>query len=213
MTESTSSRSVPLYVILAIITGILAGIWWAQKPPAEPLTISGTLLSPARPVAPFHLTDHQQQDFDNQRLQGKWSFLFFGYTNCPDVCPTTLFLFKMLAGKLQAQPELTKNTQFVFISVDPERDTTEVLARYIKYYNPDFTALTGTPGEIKQFALAFGIPYFIGEHEPDQTNYTVDHSGAIILVNPQGEFQALFSAPQQLDKIHSDYLNIINYYR
>ncbi|HED16575.1 MAG TPA: SCO family protein [Gammaproteobacteria bacterium] len=210
MTESTSSRGMPLYLVLAIITGILAGIWWAQKTPAEPVTIAGTLLSPARPIAAFHMTDHQQKDFDNRRLQGKWSFLFFGYTNCPDVCPTTLFLFKMLAAKLQ--PELYKNTQFVFISVDPERDTTDVLARYMKYYNPDFTGLTGTPAEIKQFALAFGIPYFVDKHEAGQTNYMVDHSGIIILVNPKGEFQAVFSAPQKLDNMYTDYLKIIDNY-
>jgi len=213
MTEPTKSRSMPLYVVLAIVTGILTGIWWAQKPPAASITISGTLLSPARPVAAFHLTDHQQKDFDNQRLQGKWSFLFFGYTYCPDVCPTTLFLFKMLAGKLQPQPELYKKTQFVFVSVDPERDTTNVLARYIKYYNPDFTGLTGTPEEIKQFALAFGIPYFVGKHEPGQPDYTVDHSGVIILVNPKGEFQAVFSAPQKLGKMYTDYLKIIDNYQ
>ena len=213
MTETSKSRSLPLYLLLATIAGLLTGIWWIQKPPAEPLKIAGTVLSPARPLAAFHLTDQRQQDFDKQRLQGKWSFLFFGYTNCPDVCPTTLFLFKMLAGKLQSQPELYKNTQFVFISVDPERDTTDVLARYIKYYNPDFTGLTGTPEEIKQFTLLFGVPYFIGEHEPEQTNYTVDHSGAIILINPQGEFQAVFSAPQQLDKMYTDYLYIIDNYQ
>jgi len=212
MTESTSSRSLPLYVILAAIAGILAGIWWIQEPPAEPLEISGTVLSPARPITTFGLTDHLQQDFTNQRLQGKWSFLFFGYTNCPDVCPATLFLFKMLAAKLQPQPELYKKTRFVFVSVDPERDTTEVLARYMKYYNPDFTGLTGTPEAIKQFTLAFGIPYFIGEHEPEQANYTVDHSGVVILVNPRGEFQAVFSAPQQLDKMYADYLKILDHF-
>jgi len=213
MTESTPSRSMPLYAFLAIVAGILVSIWWAQKPPAEPPTISGTLLPDSRAVAPFHMTDHQRKDFDNQRLQGKWSFLFFGYTHCPDVCPTTLFLFKMMAAKLQPQPELYKKTQFVFISVDPERDTPDVLARYIKYYNKDFTALTGTPDEIKQFALAFGIPYFVEEHESGKTNYTVDHSGVIILVNPKGEFQAVFSAPQKLDAMYTDYLKIIDYYQ
>jgi len=209
----TKSRTLPLYVVLAVIAGILTSIWWTQKTPAEPPTISGTYLSPARPVAAFHLTDHQQKDFDIQRLQGKWSFLFFGYTHCPDVCPTTLFLFKMLAAKLQPQPELYNNTRFVFISVDPERDTTDVLARYMKYYNPDFTGLTGTPEEIKQFALAFGVPYFVGEHKPGQTNYTVDHSGVIILVNPKGEFQAVFSAPQKLDNMYTDYLKIVENYQ
>jgi len=198
-------------MMLAAIGGLLVGIWWIQQPPAKPSVISATVLSPARPLSAFHLTDHKQQDFDKRQLLGKWSFLFFGYTNCPDVCPTTLFLFKMLAGKLQPQPDLYKSTQFLFVSVDPERDTAEVLTRYINYYNPDFTGLTGTPEEIKQFTTSLGVPYFIGDHQPGQMNYTVDHSGAIILINPQGEFQAVFSAPQQLDKVYTDYLNIINY--
>lgn len=212
MTETTSQRRMPLYLMLAVIAGLIAGILWVQQP-AKPLKITGTVLSPARPLAAFHMTDHKLQDFDNRNLHGKWSFLFFGYTNCPDVCPTTLFLFKMLASKLKSQADLYKNTQFVFVSVDPERDTTEVLARYINYYNPDFTGLTGTAEEIKQLTSSLGVPYFIGEHEPGQVNYTVDHSGAIILINPQGEFQAVFSAPQQLDLIHTDYLNIIEYYQ
>ncbi len=214
MSELSPARRLTILMMMTVVAGLLSGIWWMKKsPPPQPISITGTVLQPARPLGAFHLTDHKLQDFDQRQLQGKWSFMFFGYTNCPDICPTTLFLFKMLAAKLLTQSDLYKSTQFLFVSVDPERDTAEVLARYMDYYNPDFKGLTGTAEEIKQFTTMLGVPYIIGEHEPGQKNYTVDHTGVIILVNPQGGFQAVFSPPQKLDEVYTDYLKLVNYYQ
>jgi protein SCO1/2 len=166
-----------------------------------------TALTPPRPVPEFSLTDDSGVSFDRSRLQNRWSLLFFGFTHCPDVCPTTLGVLAQTEKQLaDLPPEL--QPQVVLISVDPQRDTPQQLASYVKFFSPTFTGVTGSQGEIDEFTRAMGVPVAIGS--PDANgNYSVDHSAAIFLINPDGALRALFSTPHAPAVIAADYRRIV----
>lgn len=136
---------------------------------------------------PFHLTDQAGRPADEGVLKGKWSAVFFGYTNCPDACPTTLFA---LAGAEKALGPDAAKFQTVFITVDPARDTQAKLASYLS--NPSFpkkaVGLTGTPDEVGQAAKAYKVFYQTAADPNDKANYTVNHTTFTYLMNPKGRF-------------------------
>ena len=148
--------------------------------------------------------------------------MFFGYTSCPDVCPATLFQFKQIASRLEKAGAAIRNTQFVLVSVDPERDTEKQLEKYIHYYHKDFIALTGTHEQIKSLGSQLGIFYIRvnpkdARTEPkidngSQENYLIDHSAAIILLDPDSKLHAVFGMPHSAEKITADFLKIREYF-
>ena len=145
----------------------------------------------------FHLRDAQGRPVDQDVLKGKWSAVFFGYTFCPDACPTTLFA---LAQAEKALGPTAAGFQTVFVSVDPARDTPQVLANYLK--NPDFprrvVALTGSPAEVAQAAHAYKVFY---QAQGSGRDYTVNHSTFTYLMNPRGRFACVIpynAAPQEI---------------
>ncbi|GIU29594.1 SCO family protein [Shewanella schlegeliana] len=161
-----------------------------------------------QPLAPFTLTDQQGNSFTNADLQGKWSLFFIGYTSCPDVCPTTM-------GKLSsAYPKLSQDTelQVVFISVDPKRDSREILESYIQFFNPEFIALTGEHSQLFPVTRSLGFVYaMIG----DDSDYQVDHSASFALISPKGEKIAIIKpksdSPGKLPQIkNSDLVHDVN---
>lgn len=161
-----------------------------------------------REVPAFHLQDKNGQPFGRESLQGKWSFLFFGYTYCPDVCPTALSNFASVYDRLKAQkPSILDDTQFVFVSVDPERDTTARLKAYVEYYQPAFTAATGDPKELEAFSRAMGAVYVKVPGE-SEGSYLMDHSATVYLVDPKGRLKALFTAPQVPDQVFDALVSI-----
>jgi len=168
--------------------------------------LSATVFRTPRLISPFELTDHTGKAFNQDSLKGNWSFLFFGYTNCPDVCPNTLTIMNVIANTLGKNKPENTGPQFIMVSVDPERDTVKQLSEYIPYFNKSFLGLTGTSKkQIDAIATQFGIPYFINKKSPDDTEYAVEHSGAILLVNPQGNLHALFSAPHDAVRLSNEF--------
>ena len=187
----------------------------------------------AREIKPFQLTDHLGATFNNESLTGQWSWVFFGYTSCPDVCPTTLQEMNFIYDDLKA---IASNNQVLLVSVDPKRDSQEKLASYIGYFNPAFKALHGDHGALFPFARNLGLMYAITEPEltPEQklnsdaqdnhgasvSNYLVDHSASLILINPAGKVEAIFKPKQALgevpviegDKLVSDFAKIVALY-
>jgi protein SCO1/2 len=127
-------------------------------------------------------------------LQGKWSFVFFGYTFCPDVCPTTLAAFRDVHARLADTPALFSNVQFVLVSVDPERDTPARLREYVTYFGEDFLGVTGTNDQLDQITRAVGAVYAKVD-DGASGNYLVDHTASVFLVDPEGRLHAVFSAP------------------
>lgn len=168
-----------------------------------------TVFPRAQLLAPFSLTNHQHREVNLFTLAKKWSFLFFGYTYCPDVCPNTLVVLKHVYEELVKQGDVL-NTQVLFISVDPQRDTLEQLASYTSYFNKDFLGITGSPDQIATLAHPLGITYF--QTSNDNKNYLIDHSATILLIDPLLRLRASFLPPHHADMILSDFRKIRQYY-
>jgi protein SCO1/2 len=207
------SRNHAVVIGLVAIVAALAGALLARgtlsdRPLPQTAMTAGTLLQPPRPVKEFALVDQNERPFDTARLRDHWTFLFFGFTNCPDVCPATLGVLAQIEKSLQDLPS-TQRPRIVLISVDPERDTPQQLASYVKFFSPSFTGVTGTKDAIEDFTSAMGVPVAISKSRDGA--YTVDHSASIFLIDPQARFQALFSTPHAPDKITADYRRIVEH--
>lgn len=147
-------------------------------------------------ISDFKLVLPDLAVFNQNNLRGKWSLLFIGYTNCPDVCPTTLTDLTNIYNKIAAN--LQEQTQVIFLSVDPERDTPEHLGQYISYFNDDFVAITGDKLEIDKLVRTLGGVYAVNKSEGDF--YTVDHSARIFLINPLGQRYGMVTSEAMLNK-------------
>jgi len=170
----------------------------------------------AREIKPFELTDHQGKTFTKAQLNDKWSWVFFGYTSCPDVCPTTLQELNFVYDDLKA----IADNQVLLVSVDPKRDSQEKLSQYIDYFNPEFKALTADHSVLFPFARNMGLMYAItgtGDENEAPESYLVDHSASIVLINPEGKIAAIFKPRQEIgklptiegDKLVSDFAKIV----
>lgn len=158
--------------VLVIVFGLFA--WRSTSRPPSPSDIGG----------PFHLVDQNGLAVDERLLVGKWSAVFFGYTYCPDICPTTLSTLGQAMGALG---DRSGQFQVVFITVDPERDTSKALAAYLDSASfPKATrGLTGSRAQIATVARAYHVYY---QKAPQGASYTMDHSAVVYLMNPSGQF-------------------------
>lgn len=152
----------------------------APGPTATPLP--GTVLDPPKPVGDFTLTAHTGEPFHLSDLRGNVAVLYFGYTACPDVCPTTLAAYKQVKVELGDEAE---RVRFVFISVDPARDTIARLANYVTAFDPTFIGATGDDATLRSIARDYGVFFQRVDYESD-TNYLVDHTASSFVVGPEG---------------------------
>lgn len=216
MTEVTAvgrrDRNIKLTVfgLVLLIGVIVAGfVYQVQKPrvmtPSE-LKINGAFMfDTPRALPDFALVDHRGEPFTGASLEGQWTLVFFGFTYCPDICPTTMAFLARFMGELEGLPEHA-DTRVVMVSVDPARDTPERLAEYVPYFDPSFTGVTGEFLDIHRFATALNTPFrkVPGEDE----NYLVDHSANVVLINPRGDYHGFFKAPLDLAKMKVTYRSI-----
>lgn len=156
----------------------------------------------------FSLVDETGATLTPDSLKGQWNLLFFGFTYCPDICPTTLAQLKLFYQELE--PEVQANTQVWLVSVDPARDTPEQLDSYLEFFHPAFRGMTGDFLEIHRFATALNIPFAKVPGGGD--NYMVDHSANVALVNPQGHSMGFFKAPLDISKMQRSFLTIREHY-
>jgi protein SCO1/2 len=159
-----------------------------------------------RPVAAFALSDHEGAAFTEERLQGQWSLLFFGYTFCPDICPVTLATIRQFEQLLKEYEEDVR-LQVVMISVDPQRDTAEKLDAYMSYFSEDYIGVTGEYIDI--FSLGRQLNVAFGYQPADNGDYLVNHSGEIVLINPAGEFQGFFKVPHDPEKMTKNFRSVL----
>jgi len=145
-----------------------------------------------RPVPEFHLTQANGQPLTLDSWRGHWTVAYFGYSSCPDVCPTTLAAFKQAWKDLQ-QRDLSKRVQIDFISVDPERDTPEQLGKYVAFFSADFVAATGTDEELTKVTRALGLIY--SRSKDANGAIQVDHSGSAVILDPQARLVGIFRPP------------------
>jgi protein SCO1 len=195
------------FVFLGVLAvgGIVAAIIWSPKPPL--VLASGTILAPARPLADFSLIDNQGRGFGAANLRGHWSLMFFGYTNCPDYCPTTLTTLAALEKQLRAAKTVAP-PQVIFVSVDAERDTPARLNQFVPGFDPDFIGLTAvSQPAIEALAKQWGIA--VSVKSAADGNYIVDHSAAIFVINPSGNLAAILTGPFTVDALESDFRRIV----
>ena len=159
-----------------------------------------TLLPEPKPLTAFAFTDHENRVLDLSRLKGKWSFLFFGYTHCPDVCPTTLATLARVHENMAKSKAGAKDVQFVFISVDPNRDTASKLGQYVSYFDTTFLGVTGDNAQLGNLAGQLGAAYEVAI-TPSMENYPVYHTAAVFLVDPRARYHAVFAPPLDAEGI------------
>ena len=176
-------------LLLAIAAGTLtAALWlsnvkdsardWASAPPM----LQSILWPGARPVAEFKLTTQNGRDYVNADLRGHWSLLYFGYLQCPDICPTTLQTLRGVQKLLEADGDNT--TRFVFVSVDPANDKPERIGAYLGFFGDDLVGLSGNPADLAMLTGSLGVMY--AENIDASGTRTMDHTTSIIVVDPQG---------------------------
>ena len=159
-----------------------------------------TLFPDPKPLAAFAFTDHENRVFDLSSLKGKWSFLFFGYTHCPDICPTTLATLARVHENIVKSMPRAKDVQFVFISVDPNRDNAAKLGQYVSYFDATFLGVTGNDAQLGKLAGQLGAVYQVAA-KPGMHDYPVYHSAAVFLVDPQARYHAVFAPPLDAESI------------
>jgi protein SCO1/2 len=194
-----------VFFCVAAAGGVAAALIWAPKPPV--VLATGMMLAPSRALADFSLIDNQGRGFGSANLHGHWSLMFFGYTNCPDFCPTTLATLAAVEKQLRAAKAIAP-PQVVFVSVDAKRDTPAQLAKYVPYFDPDFIGLTAADQPaIERQAKKWGVAVMV--RPATDGNYTVDHSGAIFVINPAGDLAAILTGPFTVDALRSDITRIV----
>lgn len=197
-----------LLILLLSITVIWNVVLQQSNPPQE---LVGVLRPEPRSLKSFELVDQKGNSINEQLFKDKWSLVFFGYTSCPDICPTTLHVLNSVTAMLAEKEEkLLLGTQVIFISVDPARDSIDMLADYMAFFNKDFIGATGDKKNIDNVAQQFGAGYVM-EEETEPGQYQVSHTSAIFLVAPDTKLVAAFSQPHNPGTIVSQYKKIRSY--
>ncbi len=209
-------HSLLIFIILLIIIIVAAvfiylGIKGKTATPFENIKIAGVVLPHAQAIQPFQLIDQNGQLFNQNNLKGKWTFLFFGFTNCPYVCPTTLAELNKMYKMLQKELPADKLPQIILVSVDPKRDTVNRMKQYIQVFNKNFIGLQGGEAETIAFEQQLHISAIKMQAAGQSSDhYMINHSAEILLFNPEGKLQAYFSYPHEANQMDADYKLILN---
>ncbi len=191
-----------LLFIAVIVGGFVYRITLPRVMTDADMKLNGLFLhSTPRNFGELNLVDHHGKAFTRNNLEGQWSLVFFGFTHCPDICPTTMMFLDEFVASLEGTE--VADTQVVMVSVDPARDTVEALSTYVPYFNEEFVGVTGEFLDIHRFATALNTPFRKVMLEGD--NYQIDHSANVILVNPRGDYHGFFRTPLDLAKMKVTY--------
>lgn len=183
-----------LVAIVALVLGLTVNKVLTSKGQGDPTVLldAGIVLLPqSRNLPELSLTNQDGQAVAVDQLKDQWSLLFFGYTFCPDICPATLAQLRQLQGQLP--PETLAKLRIVLVTVDPHRDTPEQLKKYLEYFDAGFIGLTGEEAIIQKLANGVSIPFIPADTSKE--NYTVDHSGNLVLIGPDGKQRGFIRAP------------------
>ena len=209
---SSESKSSPMKALVGVAVIVLLFMSvFLFKAPAKitvPAELQAVLWPEPRQLTAFELPEAGGKVLNLSRLADKWTLLFFGYTSCPDVCPMTMSVMKAVYDDLVEYPEIQAKTQVVFISVDPERDSVEHVAKYVTYFDKSFVGVTGSIKAIDGVAKQMSAGYIKGEPNEDGA-YQVEHTGSIYLIGPRQRVHGAFSPPHKPKAITELYLDIL----
>lgn len=202
-------RSHRIALAAAVLAAAAAGAIVAMRsPPVGPPEIAGFVYPEPKAIAPFALSEHDGTPFDRDALKGKWSFVYFGYTHCPDACPTTLVELDRVQQSL-ARAGLDAGNQYFFVSVDSRRDTLKRLAEYVPYFNAKFIGVTGSDAALAGFAQQAGVLYLFPEGRKGN-DYVVAHSSTVLLFDPEARLHAVFTEPQKAEEMVEGFRKILS---
>ena len=211
MTKSVRMTVFALLAVVAVILGLTFNKF-TQSPPLdrEKLRDEGVFIfETPRTFSMAPLVDHENQSFSVDNMKDHWTLLYFGFTFCPDVCPTTLAKLNELSLELQElDNELAKRFKVVMVTVDPQRDTPAKLANYVPFFNRDFVGVTGDMGNIYELTRQLNVAFTpVGDTTKD--DYLVEHSANVVLINPKGDYHGFIRPPFIASKL-VDSLKIID---
>ena len=189
------------FVAIVLASALSAGIFLATRWQAPAALNAAFVLPAAMPLPEFSLVDQARNVVTRDSFRDRWDLVFFGFTHCPDICPATLQILAAARNELAAAGQ-EPLPRIVLVSVDPERDTPEIMGQYVDYFGDGNLGITGNLEEIRKLTSALGI-YFekqVGKSD----DYAVDHSAAVLLINPDGEFHALFGGPHTIENYVHD---------
>ncbi len=169
-------------------------------------TLGAYFIDPPRQLAEFKLIDDSSEVFLPEEFAGKWNILFFGFTYCPDICPLTM---KQMSDVKESLGEYSDNLRVFLVSVDPDRDKPENLRQYLDNFDKNFKGLTGEIDQIYKFSTQVNAPFFPVVNSPEP-NYTVDHSGSLVLISPEAKYAGFFRAPHDTAKITKALASLLN---
>ena len=169
-------------------------------------TLGAYFIDPPRQLTEFRLIDDSGDIFLPEDFKDKWNILFFGFTYCPDICPLTM---KQMSDVKQSLGENSEKIRFFLVSVDPDRDKPENLRIYLDNFDTEFKGLTGEIDQIYRFSTQVNAPFFPVVNNPDP-NYTVDHSGSLVLISPEANYAGFFRAPHDTNKITKALASLLN---
>jgi protein SCO1 len=208
------TRRPPLRIVLAAIVAfalglILARVFVALREVPVPVTENTTILPQPRDLPPLDLVDQDNRPLPRDFLRNRWTVVFFGFTQCPDVCPTTLATLAQMKKKLADLPA-EQQPRVLLVSVDPERDSAAILKPYVTFFDPSFLGATGTLAATGQAATAFSVP-FAKVPLPDG-GYTMDHGAGLFVVSPAGALAAYSSPPFDAAVLARDFRKVVQYF-
>ncbi len=201
-------------VVLLAFVGVSLGVFTSQymhrSPRMDRAQFHGAWLDKPRSVSEFDLTGINRAPFNNASLLHHWTMVFFGFTSCPSICPTTMAELSKMERLLEEQG-VTPLPQVVLISLDPEHDSLERLKQYVTAFNPHFIAARGTNEDaLKTLTQEIGIAVTKVPSPTNQQEYTIDHTGTIMLFNPEGQLCAFFTMPHESKQLAEDYRLVIS---
>lgn len=178
----------------------------AVEVPAEPAALASVLLPAPRPLEAFELRGDDGRRFDRDRLRGRWTMMFFGYTSCPDICPTTLTMLRKVAERLATEEAV----QYVFVTVDPARDDLEAVGEYVDFFHPELIGVSGEPAAIESLMRQLNV-MARRSNEGDTDAYTISHTSSIMLVDPDARLVATFPPPHEPGRIAEQFTMLRDY--
>ena len=204
----------PLRIVLAAIVAfalglILARVFVTLREVPVPVTENATILPQPRELPPLDLVDQDNRPLPRDFLRKRWTFVFFGFTQCPDVCPTTLATLAQMKKKLADLPA-EQQPRVLLVSVDPERDTAAILKPYVTFFDPTFLGATGTLAATGQVARAFAVPF--AKVTLPGGGYTMDHGAGLFVVSPAGALAAYSSPPLDATVLARDFRKVVQYF-
>lgn len=210
-----------ILTLLLVVTGAFLA-FLLSNPPRSGGNLYTVLTAIPEPeaVPPFQFTNHENAPFSDADLQGDWTLLFFGFTNCPDICPPTLAELRTFVNRLDGQ---APTPRVMLVSVDPERDTPAVLKRYVSTFHPDFEGIVGPDSALIALAKYFGIyaekipsgtamnhgtadsshvdMHAHQGHDAASQDYVINHSGYVLVTDPEGRYAGVFSPPHDAEQM------------